>query len=96
MIVGGLKHLDLKPNDNINKEKYGLINSASLRKYFLDYLFYFLLLPYSVNKPAATDSTATNVVTPEIPACMSEILYKRYKNDFNLDDGDEIEKVIIF
>ena len=104
--MNGLKHLDLKPNDNINKEKYGLVNSPKLRKYFLDYLFYFLLLPYAPSKPAvaavqtpSTDNTATAAAAavtsqpavPEIPACMSETIFKRYKNDFTLDD--ELEKV---
>lgn len=102
LIVNGLKHLDLKPNDNINKEKYGLEKSPKLRKYFLDYLFYFLLLPYSPSKPvvpvavASTDNSASASLVapptaPEIPACMSEIIFKRYKNDFTLDD--ELEKV---
>ena len=71
----------------------------------MDYLFYFLLLPYATNKPAAapipTPGTQPVATTPpvnqapEIPACMSDIIYKRYKNDFNLDDADVLERVTI-
>ena len=37
---------------------------------------------------------ATNP-TPEIPACLSEAIYKRFKTDVNLDNGDELEKTKI-
>jgi proteasome component ECM29 len=116
--------LELKQNDNSNKLKYGLNNSPKLRKYFLDYLFYFLLLPYaSQNKPANTATSTpmttlppltgnsaedTNILaqaaaaasisqaqTNDVPACMSENIYKRFKNDFNLENGDEIEQLKI-
>ena len=108
----------------MNKEKYGLENSPKLRKQLIDYLFYFLLLPYSSNTapklpplaqttspsttqlqtqapqtstsaPALTQATPAST-TPETPACLSESIYKRFKNDFNMDNGDEIEQVIDF
>lgn len=116
LIVEGIKHLELKPNDNKSKEKYGFLNSSKLRKQFLDYLFFVLLLPYSqnTNKPLVTTST-TITATPgnppmsllpqtpqtstpsapasEIPACLSESIYKRLKNDINIENGDELEQV---
>ena len=39
----------------------------------------------SINMPDAPIS--------ETPACLSEAVYKRLKNDINLDNGDEIEQV---
>lgn len=108
MVVDGIRYLSLQPNDNPNKIKYGLVNSPKLRKYFLDYLYYFLLLPYSTNiaKPVVNDESNANTtavsstpsnVTPvsDIPAGFSETIYKRFKNDFNLDNGDEIEQLKI-
>ena len=86
-----MRYLELKPNDEKNKQRYGFLESPKLRKYFLDYLFYFLLLPYAPNKqpvvnPVSTGTpTLSNVQqiaatnpTPDIPACMSESIYKRY------------------
>ena len=104
LIVDGLRYLDLKPNDNKCKEKYGFLNSPKLRKQFLDYLFYYLLLPYTQNKPTVTtpnqNPSSTPITTPpatntqpEIPACMSEAIFKRFKNDINLENGDEIEQL---
>ena len=116
LIVDGLKYLDLKQNDNSNIEKYGLLNSPKLRKQFLDYLFNFLLLPYSYSQDASAPPTSTNQslatanlqslttsptsqpvqpVQPEIPACLSESIFKQFKNDINLYDGDEIEEIKI-
>jgi len=60
-----------------------------------------------VNKPTtSTDAaptvpqvnTNTSINMPdapisETPACLSESVYKRLKNDINLDNGDEIEQV---
>ena len=85
-----------------------------IKEYFLDYLFYVLLLPYSSNNlnkqavnttpsnasslnnsaqlneiPNQTDTTLLTSNTPpntEIPACLSENIYKRLKNDLNLDN----------
>ena len=112
MIVSGLRYLELKPNDETNKQKYGFQQELKLKKSFLDYLFYFLLLPYAPNKPAAPaaatapataltnlsisppQAPATNP-TPEIPACLSEAINKRFKTDVNLDNGDELEKIKI-
>jgi proteasome component ECM29 len=117
--------LELKQNDNSNKLKYGLNSSPKLRKYFLDYLFYFLLLSYSSQTKPANNSGGgaaaltplppltgnsvedTNILTQaaaaasisqqasDVPACMSESIYKRFKNDFNLENGDEIEQLKI-
>ncbi|CAF0720691.1 unnamed protein product [Brachionus calyciflorus] len=108
LIVDGLRYLNLKPNDNKCKEKYGFVNSPKLRKQFLDYLFYYLLLPYTqnINKPVPTQTTQPSVPLAqqpnpstssqsEIPACMSEAIYKRFKNDINLENGDEIEQMKI-
>ena len=119
--MDGIKSLELKQGDSSNKEKYGLENSPKLRKNLIDYLFYFLLLPYTTNTapklppltqtttpstnqqqtqpPQTSTSTPTQAQTttanpaPETPACFSESVYKRFKNDFNLDNGDEIEQV---
>ncbi len=44
-----------------------------------------------VNEPIVTTAAAS-----EIPACMSEKLYKQFKNDVNLLDGDELEQVSLF
>ena len=41
--------------------------------------------------PAAASST--QAANSDIPACLSESIFKTYKNDINLDNGDEIEKV---
>jgi hypothetical protein len=41
----------------------------------------------SINMPDAPIS--------ETPACLSESVYKRFKNDINLDNGDETEQVFI-
>ena len=107
LIVDGLKYLDLKQNDNSNIEKYGLLNSPKLRKQFLDYLFNFLLLPYSYSQDASAPPTSTNQsiatanlqslttsptsqpvqpVQPEIPACLSESIFKQFKNDILLNE----------
>ncbi len=100
LIVGGLRYLELKPNDPVNKEKFGFSDSPKLRKQFLDYLFYFLLLPYATNKQPLAN-TASNTAAPatspvqEIPACLSEAIYKRFKTDVNLEDGDELERTKI-
>jgi hypothetical protein len=66
------------------------------------------LLPYASNKQAVanqasatgaqqqeTTTAATAAVNPapETPACMSESIYKRFKADLNLENGDELEKV---
>lgn len=95
LIVSGLRHLELKPNEEINKQKYGFQQQLKLKKSFLDYLYYFLLLPYAPNKqpttaaasnPPATALTNLSISpppapaanpTPEIPACLSESIYKR-------------------
>ena len=115
-----MKYIELKHNDQSNRTKFGLASSPKLRKYFLDYMFHFLLLPYSTaqtSKPAAPSSEPTaessngavaltseeasalpTTTTPssEVPACMSEAIYKRFKADINLDNGDELEKVSRF
>lgn len=111
-----MRYIELKHNDQSNRTKFGLANSPKLRKYFLDYMFHFLLLPYSTtqtSKPvvASSDQTESSngaassaseeasvlptATTPssEVPACMSEAIYKRFKADINLDNGDELEKV---
>ena len=92
-----LRFLELKPNDEANKLKYGFTNSFKLRKHFLDYMFYFLLLPYAANKPvaAASSSQPTVAAQPETPACMSESIYKRFKLDINMENGDELERLKI-
>ena len=74
----------------------------------MDYLYFLLLLPYASNKQAVanqasatgaqqqeTTTAATAAVNPapETPACMSESIYKRFKADLNLENGDELEKV---
>jgi proteasome component ECM29 len=117
--------LELKQNDNSNRVKYGLASSPKLRKYVLDYMFYFLLLPYSLHQtsskaghspasvmstlPPLTDETgglaaqaaaasiiaAAQAAASEVPACMSEAIYKRFKSDVNFDNGDEIEQLKI-
>ena len=45
---------------------------------------------FSASASTTTPFTQAN----EIPACLSENIYKRYKNDLNLENGDEIEQVI--
>ena len=50
-------------------------------------------LQTSTPTPALTQATTANT-TPETPGCLSESIYKRFKNDFNMDNGDEIEQVI--
>ncbi len=57
-IVDALKYLELNINDSANIGKYGLTDKPKLRKYFLDYLFNFLLLPYETLPPTATKATA--------------------------------------
>jgi hypothetical protein len=42
----------------------------------------------SINMPDAPIS--------ETPACLSESVYKRFKNDINLDNGDETEQVNLY
>lgn len=81
--------MELKPNDSKCKQKYSFVESEKLRKQFLDYLLNYLLLPYNQNKSASTSNTSAQ---SEIPACMNDSTYKRFKNDVNLDNGDEIEK----
>jgi hypothetical protein len=133
LVVDGLKYLDLKFNDNLNKKQYGLVNSPKIRNYFLDYLFYTLLLPYSANSLAINKAATTTQVpsaigavlnsTPtegaftelshqqrvaqsavqsqqtsinnELPPCFSENVYKRFKNNINLENGDELEQTKI-
>ena len=95
MVIDGLKKLELKPNDNSNQRKYGLETAPLLRKYLLDYLFHFLLLPYSTSNNTANVATAAATAQViETPACLSEVIYKRFKNDLNLEDGDQLEQVI--
>ncbi|RNA28281.1 proteasome-associated ECM29 -like protein [Brachionus plicatilis] len=89
LIVDGIRFLDLKPNDSKCKEKFGFIESDKLRKQFLDYLLNYLLLPYNQNKSTSSSNVPAQ---SEIPACMSDSIYKRFKNDVNMDNGDEIEK----
>ena len=109
LIIDGLKYIEPKQNDNSYKEKYGLMNQPKLRRSFLDFLFYFLVLPYSVsqaNKPATNSVTSTGASNEpssstasnsnpitETPACLSETIHKRFKTNLNLDDGDELEQV---
>ena len=98
LIVDGIKYLELKQNDNSNIEKYGLVNSPKLRKHFLDYLFNFLLLPYTQNTPGtaiADNNQQSANQGPEIPACLSEAAFKQFKNDVNFENGDEIEQIKI-
>jgi len=95
LIVGGLRHLELQPNDPVNKIKFGFTDSPNLRKKFLDYLFYFLLLPYGSNKQPPALTTVSAEPVSDIPACMSEAIYKRFKTDVNLEDGEELEKTKI-
>jgi hypothetical protein len=97
LVVDGLKHLELNINDSINLTKYGLENNLKIRKYFLDYLFNYLLLPYEspAGKPttASAQATEATTTTSEIPSCMSEKVYKQFKNDVNLQDIEELEQV---
>ena len=61
LVVDGLKCLDLNINDSSNTTKYGLENIPKIRKYFLDYLFNYLLLPYESlsGKPTTTASNSS-------------------------------------
>ena len=115
LVVDGLKHIELKVNDNTNKLKYGMEDAPKLRKSFLDYLFYFLLLPYSPYPPRSTlpsvttttttsnqppsasaalsPSTNATTVSSDTPACMSDAIYKQFKKDIDVDNGDELEQV---
>ena len=98
LVVDGLNHLELNINDSVNSVKYGLEINQKIRKYFLDYLFNYLLLPYEYPQnavKAATQQPQTSEVPPtsEIPSCMSEKVYKQFKNDVNLQDIDELEQV---
>jgi proteasome component ECM29 len=76
--VDGLKYLDLKQNDNSNIEKYGFVNSPKLRKLFLDYLFNFLLLPYTQNAPVPSSTNVqlalsnTTAITTSPPSQSSQ------------------------
>ena len=67
-------------------------------------MLHFLLLPYNQNpvKPppnaesapvASSSINLPDMPISETPACLSEAVYKRFKNDINLDNGDEIEQV---
>jgi Proteasome stabiliser len=101
LVVDGLKHLDLSI-------KYGLVDQPKIRKLFLEYLLNYLLLPYEWAKPPAatttnqqtpaataqTDATETQAsnTNSEIPGCMSEKLYKQFKNDVNLEDIEALEQ----
>lgn len=113
LVVDGLKCLELNVNDSINVVKYGLNDMPKIRKYFLDYLLNYLLLPYELptttnaTKPIQQQQQASNAnestntppqaqaqppPTSEIPACLSEKLYKQFKSDVNLENVDELER----
>lgn len=106
LIIDGIRSLELKIGDTSYVNKYSLKDSPRLRKHFLDYLFYFLLLSYAPSKtavtyaeasvpssPAVAAAAAVVATTDEIPACMSESIYKRLKANTNLENGEEIEQV---
>jgi proteasome component ECM29 len=88
--------LDLKPNDSVNNKKYSFENKPKLRKYFLDYLFQLLLLPYSTHQQQQQQQstpleTPLVTTTNEIPACMSESSFKRFKLDLNIENSNEAD-----
>lgn len=105
LVVDGFKYLELNINDSVNLTKYGLESNPKIRKYFLDYLFNYLLLPYespknasaaaaaTIQQPTAAGNETQTSATSEIPACMNEKTFKQFKNDVNLQEIDELEQV---
>ena len=110
LIIGCVKHLDLSAYNGEQTRKYGLPEQPKLRKYFLDYMLNYLLLPYDLNKkPSApvpqansqqTPNDATTTVasnpTSEVPACLNEKVYKQFKADLSTESEDEIEEVVFY
>lgn len=96
LVVDCLKYLELNRNNSSSfAHKYSLSGQPKHRKKLLDYLFNFILLPYEPSKliVAKTNDTPNDTASKsEIPACMSEKIYKQFKQDINLENTDELEQ----
>ena len=107
LIIGCIKHLDLSAYNGEQTRKFGLAEQPKLRKYFLDYMLNYLLLPYDLNKkpsapapqangqqpPTDAITTATSNPASEVPACLNEKVFKQFKADLSTESEDEIEEV---